>query len=94
MARACADLLLPARPGPVPAQMATLETAEQLLEELRGASFEAAKRDLQDIQEFAAEQGSTEPLQQVCSSPGAPPRAAAAWCACMRPGWARFRQGG
>ncbi|EFN52299.1 hypothetical protein CHLNCDRAFT_139059 [Chlorella variabilis] len=45
-------------------KMATLETAEQLLEELRGASFEAAKRDLQDIQEFAAEQGSTEPLQQ------------------------------
>ena len=46
-------------------QMATLQTAEDLLEQLRGASFEAAKRDLEDVQAFAAEQGVTEPLKQV-----------------------------
>ncbi|KAL4854352.1 putative cytosolic oligopeptidase A [Chlorella vulgaris] len=45
-------------------KMATLQTAEDLLEQLRGASFEAAKRDLEDVQAFAAEQGVTEPLKQ------------------------------
>jgi oligopeptidase A len=45
--------------------MATLQTAEDLLEQLRGASFEAAKRDLEVVQAFAAEQGVTEPLKQV-----------------------------
>ncbi len=46
-------------------QMATLQTAEDLLEQLRGTSFEAAKRDLEDVQAFAAEQGFAEPLKQV-----------------------------
>ena len=46
-------------------QMATLETAEELLEQLRGASIDAAKRDLQDLKQFAAEQGFTGDVQQV-----------------------------
>lgn len=45
--------------------MATLEKAEELLEQLRGASYDAAKRDLQDIKDFAAEQGFTGELAQV-----------------------------
>jgi hypothetical protein len=59
-------------------QKATLQTAEDLLEQLRGASFEAAKRDLEVVQAFAAEQGVTEPLKQVTwhicliASPGLP----------------------
>lgn len=37
-------------------QMATLDKAEALLEELRVASVEAARRDLDEITAFAAEQ--------------------------------------
>lgn len=37
--------------------MADLSTAEKLLEELRGASYEAGKAELQETREFAAEQG-------------------------------------
>lgn len=37
--------------------MATLETAEQLLEELRAASYPAAARDMEDVRHFAAQQG-------------------------------------
>ena len=42
---------------PAPHQMATLERAEELLEQLRGASIDGAQRDLQDIKDHAAEQG-------------------------------------
>lgn len=45
-------------------KMATLETAEELLEQLRAASYDAAQRDLQDIKDFAAEQGFTGELAQ------------------------------
>ena len=45
--------------------MATLETAEDLLEQLRAASYDAAQRDLQDIKDFAAEQGFSGELAQV-----------------------------
>ncbi len=45
--------------------MATLEKAEELLEQLRAASYSAAQRDLDDIKAFAAEQGFTEEMQQV-----------------------------
>ena len=38
-------------------KMATLESAEELLEKLRAASYDAAVRDLEDVQAFAAEQG-------------------------------------
>ena len=38
-------------------KMATLEKAEELLEQLRGASYDAAKKDLEEVQEFAAEKG-------------------------------------
>ncbi len=44
--------------------MATLEKAEALLEELRVASVEAARRDLDEISAFAAEQARACPL--VC----------------------------
>lgn len=42
---------------PVAMQMADLETAEQLLEELRAASYEGGKAELQETREFAREQG-------------------------------------
>lgn len=45
--------------------MATLEKAEELLEQLREASYTAAKQDLEDVRAFAAEQGCVEPLQQA-----------------------------
>ena len=45
-------------------QMATLPKAQELLEELRSASFEAAKADLSDVQQFAADASETEPLVQ------------------------------
>ena len=57
-----------ARPTSLPAalaalpQMATLGRAEELLEQLRGASIEAGQRDLTEVQEFAAEQGAGEAL--------------------------------
>lgn len=54
--------------------MATLETAEELLEQLRAASYDAAQRDLQDIKDFAAEQGFTGELAQVGAR-----RAGVAW---------------
>jgi hypothetical protein len=50
---------------PACAQMATLEKAEELLEQLRAASYTAAKQDLEDVRAFAAEQGCAEPLQQA-----------------------------
>ena len=34
--------------------MATLESAEALLEELRAASYDAAKADLKDVHDYAA----------------------------------------
>lgn len=37
------------------AQMATLDKAEALLEELRGASYDAAVREMEDVRAFAAE---------------------------------------
>lgn len=55
--------------------MATLDKAEELLEQLRGASFDAASRDLADVQEFAKEQGCADTLQQVGCCGGAPHRA-------------------
>lgn len=45
-------------------QMATLPKAQELLEELRSASFEAAKADLSEVQQFAADAGETEALVQ------------------------------
>ncbi|GAB4814977.1 hypothetical protein N2152v2_002023 [Parachlorella kessleri] len=45
-------------------KMATLGKAEELLEQLRAASFPAAQRDLDDIRAFAAEQGFREEMQQ------------------------------
>ena len=35
--------------------MATLEKAEALLEELRGASYDAAVKELDDVRAFAAD---------------------------------------
>jgi oligopeptidase A len=35
--------------------MATLEKAEGLLEELRGASYDAAVKDMEELKAFAAE---------------------------------------
>ena len=37
--------------------MATLDKAEQLLEELRAAAHPAALRDLQEVKEYARSQG-------------------------------------
>lgn len=42
-------------------QMATLEKAEGLLEELRGASYDAAVREMDEVKSFAAENVSTAP---------------------------------
>ncbi|KAI8465022.1 MAG: hypothetical protein J3K34DRAFT_438374 [Monoraphidium minutum] len=38
-------------------KMATLENAEQLLEELRSAALPAARRDLEEVRDFAKQQG-------------------------------------
>jgi oligopeptidase A len=46
--------------------MATLPKAEELLEQLRGASYDAAQRDLDDIRAHAAEHGFDGELKQVC----------------------------
>ena len=46
-------------------KMATLGKAEELLEQLRAASYDAAVRDLQDIRAHAAEAGVAEELKQV-----------------------------
>lgn len=43
-------------------QMATLEKAEALLEELRGASYDAAVREMEEVKRYAAENGFTEDL--------------------------------
>ena len=37
--------------------MATLDRAEELLQQLRAAAYDGGKRDLEDIRAFAAEQG-------------------------------------
>ncbi len=37
------------------AQMATLEKAESLLEQLRGASYDAAVKDMEELKKFASE---------------------------------------
>ena len=37
-------------------QMATLDKAEKLLEDLRKASFDTAKQELEDIKDFARQQ--------------------------------------
>lgn len=50
-------LYLPLCCLPLLLQMATLERAEQLLEELRVASYEAGQNDLKEVREFAAQQG-------------------------------------
>ena len=47
-------------------QMATLEKAEALLEELRVASVEAARRDLEEVTAFAAEQAHAWHQPQQC----------------------------
>ena len=47
-------------------QMATLEKAEALLEELRVASVEAARRDLEEVTAFAAEQAHAWHQPQHC----------------------------
>jgi oligopeptidase A len=44
--------------------MATLEGAEALMEELRAASWDAAKADLAEVQRFAKEHGEGEELRQ------------------------------
>jgi len=46
------------------AQMATLDKAEALLEELRAASWDAAVRDLAEVQAFARERGFEGELRQ------------------------------
>lgn len=46
--------------------MATLEKAEALLEELRVASVEAARRDLEEVTAFAAEQAHAWHQPQHC----------------------------
>lgn len=43
--------------------MATLDKAEQLLEELRAAAYPAAQRDLDEVKAFAKEQGEQEELK-------------------------------
>jgi hypothetical protein len=50
-------LLLLAPCFPPSSQMATLERADQLMEELRGTSLEAARGDLEEVKEFAKAQG-------------------------------------
>lgn len=44
-------------------KMADLSSAEELLEKLRSASYNAAVKDLEDVQQFAAEQGFEGDLQ-------------------------------
>ncbi len=39
----------------IAAQMATLDKAEALLEELRSASYDAALREMEEVKQFAAE---------------------------------------
>lgn len=43
--------------------MATLDKAEQLLDELRTAAYPAAKQDLEEVREFAKSQGETTELK-------------------------------
>ena len=52
--------------------MATLEKAEALLEELRVASVEAARRDLDEVSAFAAEQARARPARQHPCDAAAP----------------------
>jgi len=44
-------------------KMADLKSAEELLEKLRAASYDAAIQDLEDVKKFAAEQGCTDEIQ-------------------------------
>lgn len=44
-------------------KMATLPKAEQLLEELRASSVNAAKKDLEEVREFAKLQGFADELK-------------------------------
>lgn len=46
--------------------MATLQKAEDLLEQLREASYGAAQQDMQDVKEFAASQASACSLPLIC----------------------------
>lgn len=59
---ACLSVLLTCRLSRT--QMATLEGAEALMEELRAASWDAAKADLAEVQRFAREHGEGEELRQ------------------------------
>jgi hypothetical protein len=58
---------LSARPPPAPGsrrrQMATLDTAEKLLGEMRDVAYPAAVKDLAELREFAKAQGEAEELQ-------------------------------
>mmetsp|Transcript_6693 Transcript_6693/g.16110 ORF Transcript_6693/g.16110 Transcript_6693/m.16110 type:complete len:783 (-) Transcript_6693:176-2524(-) len=45
-------------------KMATLDEAERLMEELRAASYEPAKAELEEVREFARSKGETEELRQ------------------------------
>lgn len=47
-------------------QMATLEKAEGLLEQLRGASYDAAVKDMEELRQFASENVGT--LDPLCGS--------------------------
>lgn len=64
-------------------KMATLSRAEELLEQLRAASYNAAVRDLEDIRAHAAEAGVAEELKQVrrglSSERGALPEGGPCW---------------
>lgn len=65
-------------PACVPVQMATLEKAEGLLEQLRGASHDAAVKDMEDLKKFASENVSSKALPAGLlyrhRSPGCRPR--------------------
>ena len=51
------------------AQMATLEKAEGLLEELRGASYDAAVREMDEVKAFATENVRAIPFVSLSLSP-------------------------
>jgi hypothetical protein len=62
--------------------MATLESAEKLLTEMRDVAYPAAVKDLAELREFAKSQGEAEELQvgwagrgwgmECCSGPAGP----------------------
>ena len=49
------------------AQMATLDKAEALLEDLRSASWDAAVKDLEDVKAFAAKQARNRYYTPLCT---------------------------